>query len=119
MSELDKPLGDGRALMAALARLAHTIDARRASDPEISYTAKLLARGPLQCAKKLGEEATETALAVAAEDRAQVAAEAADLLYHLWVALRARGVALDEVGAALAEREGRSGLEEKARRGDA
>ena len=116
MSE-DAALGDGAALMAALSRLAHTIDARHGTDPEISYTAGLIARGPLQCAKKLGEEATECALAVAAQDDGAVAAEAGDLLYHLLVALRARGVPLDAVGAALAEREGRSGLEEKARRG--
>ncbi len=111
-----RPLGDGHVLMTALERLAHTIDTRHDSDPEISYTAKLLARGPLQAAKKLGEEGVECALAISSQDEEAVANEAADLLYHLWVALRTRGVALDAVGKALADREGRSGLEERARR---
>lgn len=112
----DVPLGAGAALMAALTRLSETIDARAAADPDISYTARLLAKGPLAAGKKLGEEGVECALAIAAQDRPDVAAEAADVLYHLLVALRTRGVSLDDVGRALAEREGRSGLEEKARR---
>ncbi len=112
----DAPLGTGATLMGALTRLSATIDARAHADPEISYTARLLARGPLASAKKLGEEGVECALAIAAQDKPDVAAEAADMLYHLLVALRTRGVSLDDVGRALVEREGRSGLEEKARR---
>jgi phosphoribosyl-ATP pyrophosphohydrolase len=89
---------------------------RAAASAEVSYTRKLLDRGPAQCAKKFGEEAVETVLAAVAEDRGRLIAEAADLLYHLLVLLEARGVALAEVEAALAERLGSSGLEEKASR---
>jgi phosphoribosyl-ATP pyrophosphohydrolase len=96
--------------------LAATIDARAASGGEASYTRKLLDKGPEHCAKKLGEEAVETALAAVGEDRDALIAEAADLLYHLLVVLEARGVALAEVEAALSRRMTRSGLEEKASR---
>ncbi len=113
-----KPLGDTARLEAALAHLCETIESRVGADPGTSYTASLLARGPLQCAKKLGEEAVELALALAAQDDSDVAGEAADLLYHLMVALRSRGISLDEVAQALATRQSMSGLEEKARRHD-
>lgn len=103
---------------ATLEQLAATIDARAGSDPDQSYTARLLAAGELKCAKKLGEEATELALALVAEDDGSVAGEAADLLYHLLVALRSRGVPLDDVAAALAARQGQSGLAEKAGRSE-
>jgi len=96
--------------------LAATIDARAASGGEASYTKTLLDKGAEHCAKKLGEEAVETALAAVGEDRERVAAEAADLLYHLLVLLEARGIALAEVETALAGRLSRSGLEEKASR---
>ncbi len=109
------PLGDSKALAEALARLAATIDARSGADPSTSYTAQLLA-DPMRAAKKLGEEGLEAALAVAAQGDAQIAAEAADVIYHLLAALRSRGVALDDVAAALARREGVSGLAEKAAR---
>lgn len=112
------PLGDGDKLFEALAELARTIDARAASaSQETSYTAKLLSAGTHKCAKKLGEEAVETAIALVSESNEAVASEAADLLYHLLVALRARGVALSSLGDALASRKGQSGLEEKASRG--
>ena len=96
--------------------LERIIATRASASPNDSWTAKLLARGPARVAKKLGEEAVETALAAVAEDRGRLIAEAADLLYHLLVLLEARGVALAEVEAALAERVGMSGLEEKASR---
>lgn len=99
-----------------LERLARTIAARRGADPETSHTARLLARGPLKCAQKFGEEAVEAALAAAAEDRAALTAEAADVLYHLLVMLAAREVTLDEVLAELERREGVSGTAEKAAR---
>jgi len=111
-----QPLGDGKSLADAMERLAHTIDNRAESDTHISYTAKLLGKGPIQCGKKLGEEAVELALAIAAQSDADVVDEAADVVYHLLVALKSRGIALDAVGDALHAREGRSGLEEKARR---
>ena len=96
--------------------LARRVKERAQASAETSYTRKLLDRGVAQCAKKLGEEAVEMALAAVTDDRERVIAEAADLLYHFLVLLEARGIALAEVEAALAERIGRSGLEEKASR---
>jgi phosphoribosyl-ATP pyrophosphohydrolase len=96
--------------------LAARVKERAAASPETSYTRKLIDRGIAHCAKKLGEEAVETALAAVTEDRGRLIAETADLLYHLLVLLEARGVTLAEVEAALAERVGRSGLDEKASR---
>jgi phosphoribosyl-ATP pyrophosphohydrolase len=89
---------------------------RAAASAETSYTRKLLDKGVAHCAKKLGEEAVETALAAVVEDREHLIAESADLLYHLLVVLEARGVALAEVERALARRTGLSGLDEKASR---
>ncbi len=96
--------------------LAARVRERASASPETSYTRKLIDKGVAHCAKKLGEEAVETALAAVAEDRARLIAEAADLIYHLLVLLEARGVTLAEVEAALAERVGMSGLDEKASR---
>jgi len=96
--------------------LAARVKERAAASPETSYTRKLLDRGVGHCAKKLGEEAVETALAAVGEDRAQLIGEAADLVYHLLVVLRARGITLAEVEAVLAERTRQSGLDEKASR---
>ena len=110
------PLGPAAYLGEVLNDLAKTIDARVGADPATSWTAKLLAGGPALTAKKLGEEGVETALAIATQPDAEVAAEAADLLYHLLVGLRSRGVPLDAVGRALAARQGRSGIAEKADR---
>lgn len=101
-----------------LAKLCETIAARVGADPASSYTAKLLAGAPLLPAKKLGEEAVETALAAMTGDKGAVRAEAADLLYHLLVLLQASDVGLDEVCAELARREGISGIEEKNSRTD-
>lgn len=79
-----------------LAALEQVVAERAAAaDTGASYTARLLAAGPARAAKKLGEEGVETALAVAAGTEAEVAEEAADLLYHLLVALRSRGLALN------------------------
>jgi phosphoribosyl-ATP pyrophosphohydrolase len=99
-----------------LADLAARVSERARGNAENSYTRKLLDKGIVHCAKKLGEEGVETALAAVAEDRERVIAEAADLLYHLLVVLEVRGIALSEVEAALAARTGTSGLEEKASR---
>jgi phosphoribosyl-ATP pyrophosphohydrolase len=96
--------------------LADRIKARAAAGGETSYTRTLLDKGVMHCARKLGEEAIETALAAVGEDRERVIAEAGDLLYHLLVVLEARGIALAEVEAALAGRQSKSGLEEKASR---
>ena len=96
--------------------LAATIDARAASVGEASYTKKLLEKGAEHCAKKLGEEAVETVIAAVENNRSHLIAESADLLYHLLVLLKVRGVTLGDVEAALAQRTSMSGLEEKASR---
>jgi phosphoribosyl-ATP pyrophosphohydrolase len=111
------PLGSAAFLGEVLGELAKTIDARAGADPSSSWTAKLLMGGPALTAKKLGEEGVEAALAVASQDDKAVAAEAADLVYHLLVALRSRGVPLDVVAKALEARQGKSGIDEKASRG--
>lgn len=102
--------------MHPLDRLFTIIESRRSASPESSYTAKLLHKGVARCAKKLGEEAVETALAAATNDHNGTVSESADLLYHLMVVWAAAGVRPDEVYAALAAREHQSGLEEKAAR---
>ena len=99
-----------------LAELALIVKERASASAEVSYTRKLLDRGVEHCAKKLGEEAVETALAAVTEDRDRVIGEAADLLYHLLVVLQARGIDLSEVEAVLAKRSSQSGLAEKASR---
>ena len=100
----------------ALDRLWATIAARKGADPASSYTAKLLAAGAPKAAKKLGEEAVETVVAALAQDEKALAAESADLLYHLLVLWAARGLDPALVWAELARREGTSGLVEKASR---
>lgn len=80
-----------------LTRLATVIARRAAERPEGSYTVKLLDRGVAKLSQKVGEEAVEVVVAANAEDDRQVAAECADLLYHLLVLLQARGIGLDAV----------------------
>ena len=92
------------------------VAARAAADPEQSYTAKLIGRGVAKCAQKLGEEAVETAIAAVQGDSAEVTKEAADLLFHLLVVLKATNVELDAVLQELANRTGQSGIAEKAAR---
>ena len=96
-------------------RLAAVIESRRGGDPAASWSAKLLA-DPVLAAKKLAEEAMETALAAVQDDNAALAAESADLIYHWLALLAAKGVTLDEVAAMLEAREGQSGVAEKAGR---
>lgn len=96
--------------------LEKRVEMRAQESADISYTRKLLDRGVAQCAKKLGEEAVEAAIAAISEDREQVIGEAADVLYHLLVMLHARGIKLDEVEAELGARTRQSGLDEKAAR---
>ncbi len=97
--------------------LAAIIDARKSADPDSSWTAKLLAKGPEKCAEKFGEEAIEAIIAAAKGDRANLRDEAADVLYHLLVMLAARDVSLAEVMEVLEARQAQSGLSEKASRG--
>jgi phosphoribosyl-ATP pyrophosphohydrolase len=100
----------------ALDKLFATIASRMGGDPSASYTAKLLAAGVEKCAKKFGEEATEAVIAAIQKDKAELAKESADVLYHLLVLWAASGITPHDVYAVLQSREGQSGLEEKASR---
>jgi phosphoribosyl-ATP pyrophosphohydrolase len=100
----------------AIERLAATIDSRKGADPESSWTAKLLAKGPEKCAEKFGEEAIEAVIEAVKGDRPRLTSEAADVLYHLLVMCAANGVTLADIEAELARREGQSGIAEKAAR---
>lgn len=110
----------------ALARLAAVIDSRkpgRGGDPESSYVARLLHKGPDAFLKKIGEEATETVMAAkdvdrmeTAEARRKLVGEVADLWFHSMIALSYYGLKPADVIAELERREGTSGIEEKALR---
>lgn len=89
-----------------LALLEQTVARRAEADPAESWTARLLAEGPRRCAQKVGEEGVETALAGAAGDREALAQEAADLLFHLLVLLKACDTPLQAVMDVLARRAG-------------
>lgn len=102
--------------MNILHQLAATIEARKSADPDNSWTAGLLAKGPEKCAEKFGEEAIEAIIEAVKGDRARLTSEAADVLYHLLVMLAARDVTLDEVLSELERRDGTSGIAEKAAR---
>ncbi len=94
-------------------RLFATITERRAASAKKSYTAKLLAAGVAQCAKKLGEEGVEAALAAVGGKKREIVAESADVLYHLLVLWAACDIKPKSVYDALEARRGRSGLTEK------
>lgn len=96
--------------------LAQTIAARAAADPDTSWTAKLLSKGPEKCAEKFGEEAVEAIIEAIKGDRERLTSEAADVLFHLLVMLQSRDVPLADVMAELARRQGTSGIAEKAAR---
>jgi phosphoribosyl-ATP pyrophosphohydrolase len=99
-----------------LADLEKRIAERAQADAAQSYTRALIDKGVAHCAKKMGEEAFETAIAAVQEDKGRLIAEAADLVYHLLVVLKARGVTLAEVEAELDKRTVQSGHDEKASR---
>lgn len=99
-----------------LDRLAAVIRSRQGADPASSYTAKLFARGRPKIAQKLGEEAVETVIEAMRDDPDAIAAESADLLYHLLVLWADAGVAPEAVWMVLETREGTSGIAEKAAR---
>lgn len=96
--------------------LERIVEARASASAADSYTRALIDAGPARCAKKLGEEGVEAALATVAGTKVDLASEAADVLYHLLVALKVRGVTLAEVMRVLEQRTGQSGLAEKASR---
>jgi phosphoribosyl-ATP pyrophosphohydrolase len=99
-----------------LENLFAVIEGRRGADPGSSYTARLLNKGRAKIAKKTGEEAVEVVVAALAEGREELAAESADLLYHLLVLWASAGIKPRDVWAQLAKREGVSGLLEKSMR---
>jgi phosphoribosyl-ATP pyrophosphohydrolase/phosphoribosyl-AMP cyclohydrolase len=99
-----------------LARLESQIAARQSATAEKSYTKSLLDGGAAVIGTKLREEAEELARAVASESEERVANEAADVIYHLLVALRSRDVSLREVLVVLEARSGVSGHDEKQNR---
>jgi phosphoribosyl-ATP pyrophosphohydrolase len=107
----------------ALAALAAVIESRlpaRGGDPEASYVARLLHKGPDAFLKKIGEEATEVVMAAKDADHggdpAKIVYEVADLWFHSMVALAHYGLSPADVLAELARREGTSGITEKAQR---
>jgi len=99
-----------------LEELEAIVAARAEASPDDSWTAKLLAKGPDKCAEKFGEEAIEAIIEAVKGDRVALTSEAADVLFHLLVMLRARDVSVSEVMAELDRRQGQSGLQEKASR---
>jgi phosphoribosyl-ATP pyrophosphohydrolase len=101
-----------------LEKLAIDITEKANASPDESYTAKLISKGVAKCAKKFGEEAVELALASIGHDKLETTKEAADVLYHFLVLLKAAGVSPDDVMAELKRREGTGGLVEKASRKD-
>ena len=115
----------------ALSRLAHTIESRKVAnggDPDQSYVARLLHKGPDTFLKKIGEEATETVMAAKDLDycgsspeqlaalQGKLVGEVADLWFHSMIALSHYGLSPADVVAELERREGTSGIEEKALR---
>ncbi len=111
----------------SLQRLAQTIETRKVAnggDPDTSYVARLLHKGPDAFLKKIGEEATETVMAAKDIDcgggtpdlKAKLVGEVADLWFHSLIALAHYGLSPADVIAELERREGTSGIEEKALR---
>jgi len=101
-----------------LDRLYATIMSRRGADPKASWTAKLFAQGRNKIVQKVGEEAMEMNIAALTEGPDELAAESADLIYHMLVLWADAGIAPDDVWAELTKREGLSGIEEKRARGE-
>jgi len=112
---IDTSAGADARVLDALFAVVH---ARLDADPARSYVARLHAGGRSRIAQKLGEEAVETVIAALADNPALLAAESADLLFHLLVLWADAGVAPADVWAELARRRGTSGLAEKAARGE-
>lgn len=112
------PLGNPNKLIDALVHLANVIDKRVSDDPNKSYTAHLLNAGVVPIIEKWNEESSEFAEAVYSKDTNDIAHEAADVLYHLLVALRSCNVELDSIATKLHGRQRQSGFEEKQNRSE-
>lgn len=100
----------------SLKDLNEIVKARTVAGADVSYTSRLLAEGTEKCAKKFGEEAVEAVIAAVSGNGTELKKEAADVLYHLLVLLKAEGVPLEDVMAELESRTKQSGLQEKASR---
>jgi phosphoribosyl-ATP pyrophosphohydrolase len=100
----------------SLEELNQRVADRSSASPDESYTARLLRDGVDRCARKFGEEAVELIVSAVSRDKQGLASEAADVIYHLLVLLKAGDVTLAEVMSELERRTGQSGLQEKASR---
>lgn len=96
-----------------LNRLNDLLEARKSADPQTSYVAKLYAKGTDAILKKIGEEATETILAVKEGDQTHIIYETADLWFHTLVMLAHNNIHPQQILDELARREGLSGIDEK------
>jgi phosphoribosyl-ATP pyrophosphohydrolase/phosphoribosyl-AMP cyclohydrolase len=110
--EIEQPASASTLLL----RLDEVLLARKASTTEKSYTKSLYEGGADKIGAKLREEADELARAVASEDAGRVVSEAADVLFHVMVALRSRDLGIDAVLRELSRRAGTGGHEEKKQR---
>ena len=99
-----------------LEELFKVVEARAKASPDDSWTAKLLSKGPDKCAEKFGEEAVETIIEAAKQNRTGLIKESADVLFHLCVLLKSQNITLSDVMDELASRQSNSGLAEKASR---
>ncbi|MQY52601.1 phosphoribosyl-ATP diphosphatase [Rhodocyclus tenuis] len=96
-----------------LHRLSETLAERRNADPQTSYTAQLMAKGPDAILKKIGEECAELIMAGKEGDRLNVVWESTDVLFHVMVLLAFYGLSIEDVLQELRRREGISGVDEK------
>jgi len=96
-----------------LHRLSETLSSRRNADPESSYTAQLMAKGPDAILKKIGEECAELIMAGKEGNRLHVVWESTDVLFHVMVLLAFYGLSIEDVLQELRRREGISGIDEK------
>ena len=96
--------------------LFETVKQRAANNPEESWTAKLMTKGPEKCAEKFGEEAVEAIIEAAKGNKTGLIKESADVIFHLFVLLRSHDITLSEVLDELTSRQVQSGLVEKAAR---
>ncbi|MBK1680185.1 phosphoribosyl-ATP diphosphatase [Rhodocyclus tenuis] len=96
-----------------LHRLSETLSSRRNADPESSYTAQLMAKGPDAILKKIGEECAELIMAGKEGNRLHVVWESTDVLFHTMVLLAFYGLSIEDVLQEMRRREGISGIDEK------
>lgn len=96
-----------------LHRLSETLTERRNADPEKSYTASLMSRGPDAILKKIGEECAELIMASKDNNRLHLVWESTDVIYHVMVLLAFHGLTIDDVLQEMRRREGVSGIDEK------